>query len=169
MEIYQYIQFLEADRQKSRSLVKRLREENSWLRDELNVSQDKGKKAEEELIDLKSEVEHLRYMHSLKQFDDNNKELDFDSGRGTDIFDATGRSPSHTKTLQELGFDEEDDAPAQPMSTSSSNSIATRTSQNDLLGGAGQSISRSLNAYDDVPAHLKTVHSLASQLRFSFH
>lgn len=80
MDLYHHIRSLEEERHKSGALIKRLRDENSWVREELSACQQKLKKAEEENIDLKSDLEHFKYMNSLKQFDDPTGN-DYDSGK----------------------------------------------------------------------------------------
>ncbi|CAD5232323.1 unnamed protein product [Bursaphelenchus xylophilus] len=161
MELFVYIQALEAEKQKSNALVKRLRDENAWLVEELATSQKKCQKLDLEIIDLKQDLENFKYLHSLEKFDESKE--DYDSGRGTDIFEY--RPLSHTRTMQELGFDpEEEDTTSNNLNVHSpTNSLTTRSSKNDLLGLSSVT-SASISALDDAPTDLKNLYSLINQL-----
>ncbi|CAD5223748.1 unnamed protein product [Bursaphelenchus okinawaensis] len=163
MDLFIYIKALEADKHKSAALNKRLREENAWLLEELTASQKKSQKLDLEIIDLKQDLENFKYLHSLEKFDDSKD--DFDSGRGTDIFES--RPLSHTRTMQELGFDPEEEEGQENSNQlnvhSPTNSLTTRSSQNDLMLHSGVT-SASISALDDAPTDLKNLYFMVNQL-----
>ncbi|KAJ7304305.1 hypothetical protein JRQ81_011851 [Phrynocephalus forsythii] len=60
---------LEAEKQKLRAQVKRLCQENLWLRDELAVAQLRLQHSEEMVAQLEEEKKHLEFLNQLKQYD----------------------------------------------------------------------------------------------------
>ncbi|XP_062996224.1 kinesin light chain 3 [Elgaria multicarinata webbii] len=60
---------LEAEKQKLRAQVKRLCQENLWLRDELAVTQLRLQHSEECVAQLEEEKKHLEFLNQLKQYD----------------------------------------------------------------------------------------------------
>ena len=52
-----------------RSQVKRLCQENAWLRDELANTQQKLQASEQTAAQLEEEKKHLEFMNSIKQYD----------------------------------------------------------------------------------------------------
>ena len=53
----------------NRSQVKRLCQENAWLRDELANTQQKLQASEQTAAQLEEEKKHLEFMNSIKQYD----------------------------------------------------------------------------------------------------
>jgi len=76
-----HLQTVEAEKKKLRAQVRRLCEENAWLRDELANTQLKLQQSEEKVATLEEEKKHLEYMNSLKVFDDQ-KETSEEKKRG---------------------------------------------------------------------------------------
>nr|XP_020642831.1 kinesin light chain 3 [Pogona vitticeps] len=64
-----HIGALEAEKQKLRAQVKRLCQENLWLRDELAVAQLRLQHSEEMVAQLEEEKKHLEFLNQLKQYD----------------------------------------------------------------------------------------------------
>ncbi|XP_042296869.1 kinesin light chain 3 isoform X2 [Sceloporus undulatus] len=64
-----HIGALEAEKQKLRVQVKRLCQENLWLRDELAVTQLRLQHSEEMVAQLEEEKKHLEFLNQLKQYD----------------------------------------------------------------------------------------------------
>ncbi|UYV77509.1 KLC4 [Cordylochernes scorpioides] len=82
-----HLQAVEAEKQKLRAQVRRLCQENAWLRDELANTQQKLQASEQCVAQLEEEKKHLEYMNSLKKYDNNIS----DSDKVTDI---DGLSPN---------------------------------------------------------------------------
>lgn len=64
-----YLNAVEAEKQKLRAQVKRLCQENAWLRDELALTQQKLLSSEESVAQLEEEKEHLEFMSSMKSYE----------------------------------------------------------------------------------------------------
>ncbi|EDV20284.1 Kinesin light chain [Trichoplax sp. H2] len=64
-----YLNAVEAEKQKLRAQVKRLCQENAWLRDELALTQQKLLSSEESVAQLEEEKEHLEFMSSVKNYE----------------------------------------------------------------------------------------------------
>ena len=79
-----HIGALEAEKQKLRAQVKRLCQENLWLRDELAVAQLRLQHSEEMVAQLEEEKKHLEFLNQLKQYDPRDDQVS--SGAG----DASG-------------------------------------------------------------------------------
>jgi kinesin light chain len=65
-----YLQSVEAEKQKIKSQVKRLVQENAWLRDELASAQKKLQESEQNSAQLEVELSHLKYLKELKKYDE---------------------------------------------------------------------------------------------------
>ncbi|XP_078043375.1 kinesin light chain isoform X7 [Augochlora pura] len=64
-----HLQKVEAEKQKLRTQVKRLCQENAWLRDELAGTQQKLQASQQALVALEEANKHLEFMHSMRQYD----------------------------------------------------------------------------------------------------
>ncbi|XP_077174725.1 kinesin light chain 3 isoform X2 [Paroedura picta] len=64
-----HIEALEAEKQKLQVQVKRLNQENCWLRDELALTQLRLQHSEETVAQLEEEKKHLEFLNQLKQYD----------------------------------------------------------------------------------------------------
>ncbi|XP_063049591.1 kinesin light chain 1 [Engraulis encrasicolus] len=87
-----HLSAVEAEKQKLRAQVRRLCQENQWLRDELASTQHKLQKSEQNVAQLDEEKKHLEFMNTLKRYDQDSlsptDDRDSDSGRETldDLF-----------------------------------------------------------------------------------
>uniref|UniRef100_A0A8C4QYL9 Kinesin light chain n=1 Tax=Eptatretus burgeri TaxID=7764 RepID=A0A8C4QYL9_EPTBU len=63
---------VEAEKQKLRAQVRRLCQENGWLREELAGTQQRLQQSEQALAQLEEETSHLRFMASLRRYDEGN-------------------------------------------------------------------------------------------------
>lgn len=61
---------MESEKQKLRAQVRRLCQENQWLRDELAGTQQKLQRSEQCVAQLEEEKKHLEFMNQIKKFDD---------------------------------------------------------------------------------------------------
>lgn len=71
LDLTTHLQNVEADKQKLRTQMRRLCQENAWLRDELANTQDKLQTSVQRVAQLEEETKHLQFMASLRQYDDN--------------------------------------------------------------------------------------------------
>ncbi|XP_041941609.1 kinesin light chain 1 isoform X2 [Alosa sapidissima] len=130
-----HLSAVEAEKQKLRAQVRRLCQENQWLRDELANTQQKLQKSEQNVAQLDEEKKHLEFMNQLKKYDQDlspTDDKDSDSGR---------------ETLDDLFPDDQDEpGPIQPPHSSSS-AAAVAAQQ----GGY------------EIPARLRTLHNLVIQ------
>ncbi|VDM51233.1 unnamed protein product [Toxocara canis] len=130
MALAGHLQTVEAEKQKLKAQVRRLCQENAWLRDELNSTQQKLQSSGQannrssirmshavtsrvfdlcedllswfvQVAQLEEEKKHLEYINSIKKYDSDQQE----SERTMEQSDS--RSNDHT--LQDLGFGPEED------------------------------------------------------------
>ncbi|VDK31791.1 unnamed protein product, partial [Anisakis simplex] len=71
MALAGHLQTVEAEKQKLKAQVRRLCQENAWLRDELNSTQQKLQSSGQvlwfrQVAQLEEEKKHLEYMNSIK-------------------------------------------------------------------------------------------------------
>lgn len=66
-----HLQNIEAEKQKLRTQVRRLCQENAWLRDELANTQQKLQASEQMVAQLEEEKKHLEFMASVRKYDEN--------------------------------------------------------------------------------------------------
>ena len=74
MELAQHMQRMDADKQKWRSQVRRLCQENAWLRDELATTTERLVAAEQKAAALDVECEHLRFMKEVSKYDEDKED-----------------------------------------------------------------------------------------------
>ncbi|TSN12201.1 Kinesin light chain 2 [Bagarius yarrelli] len=65
-----HLSAVESEKQKLRAQVRRLCQENQWLRDELASTQHKLQKSEQDVAQLEEEKKHLEFMNQIRKFDD---------------------------------------------------------------------------------------------------
>ncbi|XP_026053571.1 kinesin light chain 1-like isoform X1 [Carassius auratus] len=70
MALSNHLNAVESEKQKMRAQVRRLCQENQWLRDELANTQQKLQKSEQSVAQLEEEKKHLEFMNQLKKYDD---------------------------------------------------------------------------------------------------
>ncbi|XP_038584006.1 kinesin light chain 1 isoform X2 [Micropterus salmoides] len=134
MALSSHLSSVESEKQKLRAQVRRLCQENQWLRDELAGTQQKLQKSEQSVAQLEEEKKHLEFMNQLKKYDEDlspSEEKDSDSSK---------------ETLDDLFPDDQDDqAPGiQPTHGSAAAAAAQQ-------GGY------------EIPARLRTLHNLVIQ------
>lgn len=74
MALAQHLQNVEAEKQKLRTQVRRLYQENAWLRDELANTQQKLQSSEQMVAQLEEEKKHLEFMASVRKYDENQEQ-----------------------------------------------------------------------------------------------
>ncbi|KAL9906485.1 kinesin light chain isoform 1-T5 [Glossina fuscipes fuscipes] len=76
MALASHLQNVEAEKQKLKTQVRRLHQENAWLRDELANTQQKFQASEQLVAQLEEEKKHLEFMSSIKKYDENQEHED---------------------------------------------------------------------------------------------
>uniref|UniRef100_A0A8D1D1Q2 MAP/microtubule affinity-regulating kinase 3 n=1 Tax=Sus scrofa TaxID=9823 RepID=A0A8D1D1Q2_PIG len=100
MALSNHLNAVESEKQKLRAQVRRLCQENQWLRDELANTQQKLQKSEQSVAQLEEEKKHLEFMNQLKKYDD-------------DISPSEDKDTDSTKEPLDDLFPNDDDDPGQ--------------------------------------------------------
>jgi septal ring factor EnvC (AmiA/AmiB activator) len=69
MALSAHLGSLEAEKQKLRTQVRRLCQENQWLRDELAGAQQRLQDREQVVVTLEEQNRHLQFMSSIRKYD----------------------------------------------------------------------------------------------------
>uniref|UniRef100_A0A4W4ED53 Kinesin light chain n=1 Tax=Electrophorus electricus TaxID=8005 RepID=A0A4W4ED53_ELEEL len=133
MALSGHLSAVEAEKQKLRAQVRRLCQENQWLRDELAGTQQRLQKSEQSVAQLEEEKKHLEFMNQLKKYDQDLSPTDDKD------------SDSSRETLDDL-FPDEQDEPGPGIQTPHSSAVAAAQQ-----GGY------------EIPARLRTLHNLVIQ------
>ena len=128
--------------------MKRLCQENAWLRDELATTQQRLQASEQAVAQLEEEKKHLEFMNSIKKYD-------AESGAGGDMNESTatgitGDIDTSTRDADIFG-EEGDDGQGQGGQDVSGNAST-----------ASQYVNQA-NAGYEIPARLRTLHNLVIQ------
>ncbi|XP_078675485.1 kinesin light chain 1-like isoform X42 [Branchiostoma floridae x Branchiostoma belcheri] len=129
-----HLNAVESEKQKLRAQVRRLCQENAWLRDELANTQQKLQMSEQNVAQLEEEKKQLEFMNSLKQYDEDKTPTDDD------------QSEASSQTIDDLFPDESEDSQAGGVSPQMSSAAAAAQQ-----GGY------------EIPARLRTLHNLVIQ------
>ncbi|XP_077993725.1 kinesin light chain 1-like isoform X3 [Glandiceps talaboti] len=133
MALGHHLNMVEAEKQKLRAQVRRLCQENAWLRDELANTQQKLQSSEQSVAQLEEEKKHLEFMNQMKKYDDPEAQ--------------TEETTAEKETPLDLGFPEEEDEQPQDESFQQQPSAAAAAA----TGGY------------EIPARLRTLHNLVIQ------
>lgn len=145
-----HLQAVEAEKQKLKSQVKRLCQENAWLRDELATTQQRLQASEQAVAQLEEEKKHLEFMNSIKKYDsEENADNTGGGGTGSPTSEMGVDQTVSTKDADIFGDDGEDDG--RGAADNSSNA-----------GSASQYVQQA-NAGYEIPARLRTLHNLVIQ------
>ncbi|OQR70203.1 kinesin light chain isoform 1 [Tropilaelaps mercedesae] len=155
MALAAHIQQVEAEKQKLRAQVRRLCQENAWLRDELANTQQKLQSSEQVVEQLEEDKKHLEFMNSLRKYDVDSKDGDM---MAASIVGAAGDGASGQ------GRDGRDSM-ATPLSsagmTKSVSDVDLRFPEDDETQDPHQN-PQQITGYE-IPARLKTLHNLVIQ------
>ncbi|KAK1900147.1 Kinesin light chain 1 [Dissostichus eleginoides] len=104
MALSAHLGSLEAEKQKLRAQVRRLCQENQWLRDELAGAQQRLQDSEQEVVTLEEQNRHLQFMSSIRKYDLDEPQLDDKDASSTkesldDLFPTEDEQQSQSKTL----------------------------------------------------------------------
>ena len=107
-----HLNTLESEKQRSKTLIKRLCQENAWLRDELANTQSKLQMSEQKVVQLEEEKNHLEFLKTIKKFDEgaeNAEEPSSSSSPSTagmdDLFGSNAESPTDNNNTQASTMD----------------------------------------------------------------
>ena len=159
VQLGNHLQNLEAEKHKLRSQVKRLCQENSWLRDELASAQKKLHDCEQANAAYGVELEHLKFLKDVKQYD--TVEVNSSSNNPTS---SNSQSSNTANDLVNDLFPNDDDM--DPQESGNENSQSRRfDSYADLMMTPSQSTTGSFMSTTgyEIPARLKTLHNLVIQ------
>jgi len=147
-----HLQAVEAEKQKLRSQVKRLCQENTWLRDELASTQQKLQASEQSGAQLEEDKKHLEFMNSIKKYDADMTGEGEGSVAEMGASVASGVMEASKDAMAELFQDESEEVSGQ------------EGGQGDAAGGQyGGQYAQQANAGYEIPARLRTLHNLVIQ------
>lgn len=133
-----HLQMVEAEKQKLRAQVRRLCQENAWLRDELANTQQKLQASEQTVAQLEEEKKHLEFMNSLKKYDNSESITE----------ESVVEKKSDVEQPLDLSFPDDDDDGTQQ-------EVLSPTPPGQMAAAA--------NAGYEIPARLRTLHNLVIQ------
>jgi len=132
-----HLQIVEAEKQKLRTQVRRLCQENAWLRDELANTQQKLQASEQAVAQLEEEKKHLEFMASVRKYDQ-------------DVMDESSTESKQDKPKSDDPvvdlFPDDETEERNPMSPTPPSQFAQQ-----------------VNAGYEIPARLRTLHNLVIQ------
>uniref|UniRef100_A0A672K9Q6 Kinesin light chain n=1 Tax=Sinocyclocheilus grahami TaxID=75366 RepID=A0A672K9Q6_SINGR len=97
-----HLSAVESEKQKLRAQVRRLCQENQWLRDELASTQHKLQKSEQSVAQLEEEKKHLEFMNQIRKLDEDASPSEEKAGE------------KEKDNLDDLFPNDDDQGPAQP-------------------------------------------------------
>ncbi|KAI5695831.1 hypothetical protein M8J76_004292 [Diaphorina citri] len=133
-----HLQNVEAEKQKLRTQVRRLVQENAWLRDELANTQQKLQSSEQANSQLEEEKKHLEFMSSIRKYD---SDIQGDENSG----DQKSDKHKQDDPVVDLFPDEDND------------------DRNNLSPTPPSQFAQQVNAGYEIPARLRTLHNLVIQ------
>lgn len=152
-----HLQAVEAEKQKLRAQVRRLCQENAWLRDELANTQQKLQASEQAVAQLEEDNKQLSFMNSLKKYDDLSTSTTSmsastadDSLKGSIIAGDKRAEGASAEPPLDLGFPDDEEGPQDALSS------------NPTTPGAAAAAAAGAGGYE-IPARLRTLHNLVIQ------
>ncbi|KAH0553832.1 hypothetical protein KQX54_005044 [Cotesia glomerata] len=136
MALASQLQMVEAEKQKLRTQVKRLCQENAWLRDELAGTQQKLQASEQAVAQLEVDKKHIDFMESMRQYDPDPPADD----------ENVKDKPKEDPMVDLFPDDEGDERNSKSMSPTPPSQFAQQ-----------------VNAGYEIPARLRTLHNLVIQ------
>ena len=148
MALAAHLQAGEAEKQKLRAQVRRLCQENAWLRDELANTQQKLQTSEQISATLEEEKKHLEFMNSLKKYDGSDSMAGEADSASMSADRRGAASTSDNESHLDLGFPDDEDEHHQGEGL-----VPTPPGQMAAAANAGY----------EIPARLRTLHNLVIQ------
>ncbi|CAJ0939411.1 unnamed protein product, partial [Mesorhabditis belari] len=143
MDLAHYLQTVEAEKQKLKAQVRRLCQENAWLRDELSSTQTKHQASEQRVAQLEEENKHLSFMNSIRHLDEDQANTNVPA-----MEQPIDHTQQTRQTMEELGFGPEDE---EEMNASTYHPTPA------------SAMAASANVGYEIPARLRTLHNLVIQ------
>uniref|UniRef100_A0A3B3V381 Kinesin light chain n=1 Tax=Poecilia latipinna TaxID=48699 RepID=A0A3B3V381_9TELE len=113
-----HLSAVESEKQKLRAQVRRLCQENQWLRDELAETQHKLQRSEQCVAQLEEEKKHLEFMNQIKKIDDDvslsEEKSQSSGGSGGKGTGGGGGGGDSKDSLDDLFPNDDDQGTAQP-------------------------------------------------------
>ncbi|XP_065320861.1 kinesin light chain-like isoform X2 [Gordionus sp. m RMFG-2023] len=158
MTLSNHWQSNESEKQKLKTQVRRLCQENSWLRDELANTQQKLISSEQNVASLEEQNKHLEYMADIKKYDDDsNLTASYGESGGDHRLNSNINTDS---TLLDLGFD--DVETSDPNDNTSIKNHLNSSNSGRQHKSAGSNSMLNSSGYE-IPARLRTLHNLVIQ------
>jgi kinesin light chain len=159
MQLGNHLQNLEAEKHKLRTQVKRLCQENAWLRDELAATQKKLHECEQTNATCSVEIEHLKFLKDVKQYDVDNENSNTQTTTGTNSANLNGQD-----LVNDL-FPMDDNDSGQDIYGDQQDASRKFGSYADLMMSTSHSATGSFISTTgyEIPARLKTLHNLVIQ------
>ncbi|XP_065562626.1 kinesin light chain-like isoform X11 [Artemia franciscana] len=132
-----HLQSVEAEKQKLRAQVRRLCQENAWLRDELASTQQKLQASEQMVAQLEEDKKHLEFVNSIKKYDQDVQNEESQN-------DVSNKEKNDDPTVDL--FPDED-----------------KFDENRKMVQAQFAMVQQANAGYEIPARLRTLHNLVIQ------
>uniref|UniRef100_A0A3Q3VUW6 Kinesin light chain n=1 Tax=Mola mola TaxID=94237 RepID=A0A3Q3VUW6_MOLML len=101
MALSTHLGSLEAEKQKLRAQVRRLCQENQWLRDELAGAQQRLQEKEQEVVTLEEHNKHLQFMSTIRKYDSEEPRLE----TLDDLFPTEDEEQSQMAAAQQGGYE----------------------------------------------------------------
>lgn len=163
VQLSSYLQSIEAEKQKIKSQVKRLCQENAWLRDELAAAQKKLQESEQYSAQIEVELTHLKFLKELKKFDEDLNTPQVQQSH-IDVKEEPS-NPENPKKL-DLAFPEDEDENQNNSSNLTSSQYDRRSVNNlkrfDSYADLMSTQTTGSSGYE-IPSRLKTLHNLVVQ------
>lgn len=166
MQLSNYLQSIEAEKQKIKSQVKRLCQENAWLRDELAAAQKKLQESEQYSAQIEVELSHLKFLKELRKFDEDLNQ------QQQNVTTTTNPSTDDHATSQviekklDLPYLDDEDEQSQNNSNLTSSQYDRRSVNNlkrfDSYADLMSPQTTGSSGYE-IPSRLKTLHNLVVQ------
>ena len=83
LALARHLSTVESEKQKLRAQVRRLCQENQWLRDELAGTQQRLQRSEQAVAQLEEEKKHLEFLRQLRQYDEDGHGMEEKEGEAT--------------------------------------------------------------------------------------
>ncbi|KAF7666483.1 hypothetical protein LDENG_00107040 [Lucifuga dentata] len=155
MALSAHLSSLEAEKQKLRTQVRRLCQENEWLREELAGVQQRLLDSEQEVVTLEEQNRHLQFMSSIRKYDQEEALLeDKDKSSTKDTLDDL--FPTEAEEQSQTSRPHHSSAAAAAQQGGYEIPARLRTLHNLVIQYASQ------GRYE-VPARLRTLHNLVIQ------
>ena len=156
MQLGNHLQNLEAEKHKLRTQVKRSCQENAWLRDELASSQKKLHDCEQTNAAYSVEIEHLKFLKEVKQYD-----IDNENSNGQ--INSTNQSATNQDLVNDL-FPADENDNGQDIDIDPQDPSRKFGSYADLMSASQLATGSFISSTGyEIPARLKTLHNLVIQ------